>query len=238
METHTLPADSTAADERAILFVGDIQGCSRELELLLDQAGFVPGRHRLIPLGDTINRGPDAARTLALLRQAEAEPILGNHECALLELAQATPAPEHAQRPQSAYAQLLQAGQLQPALEWISSWPLYRSGGDWLAVHAGLHPLHAPEATDPAFLTNVRYCDANGHVPPESERNSKAAPAGFRPWHAFYQGQRTVMFGHWARQGLLIGTRLRGLDTGCVYGGRLTGLWWPEDRLVQVPVAS
>ena len=59
-------------------------------------------------------------------------------------------------------------------------------------------------------------------------------PEGFRPWHAFYSGQDAVIYGHWARQGLTVRERLRGLDTGCVYGGQLTGLWWPADRLVQV----
>ena len=44
-----------------------------------------------------------------------------------------------------------------------------------------------------------------------------------------------VVFGHWARRGLVIQPRLRGLDTGCVYGGRLTAWIVEENRLVQVP---
>ena len=69
-----------------VFFVGDIQGCARELELLLERAGFHPNTHRLIPVGDTINRGPDATEVLDRLEQARAEPILGNHERALIHI--------------------------------------------------------------------------------------------------------------------------------------------------------
>jgi hypothetical protein len=117
----------------------------------------------------------------------------------------------------------------------MRSWPLFRQGEDWIVVHAGLHPRLAPGETDPAFLTEVRFCTAEGRRPDEPDGKLAAPPAGFLPWYDFYQGARTVIFGHWARQGLLLRGWLRGLDTGCVYGGPLTGLWWPEDRIVQVP---
>ena len=62
-------------DSRPILFLGDIQGCPEELAELLKQAAFDSRIHRLIPLGDTINRGPDAAGVISLLRQHRAEQI-------------------------------------------------------------------------------------------------------------------------------------------------------------------
>ncbi|MCA9646437.1 MAG: hypothetical protein KC492_37385, partial [Myxococcales bacterium] len=53
-------------------------------------------------------------------------------------------------------------------------------------------------------------------------------------WRARPEESRTVVFGHWARRGLVQAERTRGLDTGCVWGGQLTA-WIPEeDRLVQV----
>ena len=61
----------------------------------------------------------------------------------------------------------------------------------------------------------------------------------FRPWYEFYDpaqhGDRVVVFGHWAMQGLVNETHLRGLDTGCVWGGQLTAWIAEENRLVQVP---
>jgi bis(5'-nucleosyl)-tetraphosphatase (symmetrical) len=217
-----------------ILFVGDIQGCAEELRRLLKASGFKTGRHRLIPVGDTINRGPDAPGVLRALREAGAEPILGNHERHVLAVVEGREEGDW-KREGSALTQLRDAKELERAAEWIASWPLYREGSDWIVVHAGLHPKRDPEDTDPGFLTEVRYCNAKGKRPKRADGKLTEPPPGFKPWYEFYRDLRTVVFGHWARLGLLVRERLRGLDTGCVYGGSLTGLWWPEDRLVYEP---
>jgi len=122
---------------------------------------------------------------------------------------------------------------------------------DLVAVHAGVHPCwadlpavaaalnaavgaHVHQQTDEriAFATEVRYCDSRGRRPLQDEPPPSAP---FRPWDDFYTGSRTVVFGHWAQRGLVNKARLRGLDTGCVYGGALTAWIAEEDRLVQVP---
>jgi len=220
--------------DRPILFVGDIQGCAEELRALLKAAGFRASRHRLIPVGDTINRGPDAPGVLQVLREAGAEPILGNHERHLLAVVSGREEGDW-NREGSALAQLRSARALDQAAEWIATWPLLRRGRNWIVVHAGLHPRREPERTSADFLTEVRFCDAEGNRPKEADGKLAEPPRGYRPWYEFYRDTSTVIFGHWARQGLLVRDRLRGLDTGCVYGGELTGLWWPEDRLIQVP---
>ena len=50
-----------------------------------------------------------------------------------------------------------------------------------------------------------------------------------------HSGSRRVVFGHWARRGLVRTDRVVGLDTGCVYGRELTAWIAEEDRIVQVP---
>ena len=220
-------------DTRPILFLGDIQGCAGELAELLEQAAFDSRTHRLIPLGDTINRGPDAAGAIALLRQHRAEPVLGNHELALLREIDSGAAP--VDKPGSGRLQLQRTGTLDETIDWMRTWPLYREGKDWIAVHAGLHPELPPERTPPEFLTGVRFCDARGERPAEPDGRAATTPPGFSPWFDFYDGPRTVVFGHWARMGLIRLERLFGLDTGCVYGRQLSALWWPGGRLVQVP---
>lgn len=221
-------------NERPIFFVGDIQGCALELELLLERAGFRPGAHRLIPLGDTINRGPDAPGVLDRLEQAGAEPILGNHERALIDILYSGTVPPWAEGPRSAYTQLKAAGRWEAEMKRIAQWPLWREGPGWIAVHAGLHPNRRPAHTHPAFLTEVRFCDEEGRQPGHVPKGTLAPPDGFKPWFDHYSGEKTVIFGHWAQRGLVRIGNSRGLDTGCVYGGQLTGLWWPEDTVVQV----
>ena len=64
-------------------------------------------------------------------------------------------------------------------------------------------------------------------------------PPPYKPWYEFYPPTsaetRTVVFGHWARKGFVSLPQVRGLDTGCVWGGKLTAWIAEEDRLVHVP---
>jgi bis(5'-nucleosyl)-tetraphosphatase (symmetrical) len=87
-----------------------------------------------------------------------------------------------------------------------------------------------------AFCTRVRHCDAEGNRP-ATDWPIPGPP--FAPWYEHWlarQGTaRTVVWGHWARHGLVVRDGTRGLDTGCVWGGQLTAWIAEEDRLVHVP---
>jgi bis(5'-nucleosyl)-tetraphosphatase (symmetrical) len=198
------------------IFVGDIQGCREPLERLLAACAFVPGRDRLLPVGDLVNKGPDSPGTLALLMQLAAEPVLGNHDFHWLKKGKPHDATQRA---------------------WLSQQPVTRIFDDLIVVHAGLHPrwqeteILSLSATEIDYAVNVRYCDIDGNQP-ESDWPPPGPP--FRPWDDFYTGRRRVIFGHWARRGLVVRPHCIGLDTGCVYGGSLTAWIAEEDRIVQV----
>jgi bis(5'-nucleosyl)-tetraphosphatase (symmetrical) len=199
------------------IFVGDIQGCREPLERLLAAVAFAPGRDRLLPVGDLVNKGPDSPGVLSLLMQLGAEPVLGNHDLHWLAKGRGEPA----QR------------------AWLQQQPIVRLFDDVVMVHAGLHPhwddakLQAPLTPDEVhYAVYVRYCDAAGRQPDEDW-----PPPGppFRPWDDFYVGRRRVVFGHWARRGLVVRPQCVGLDSGCCYGGQLSAWIAEEDRIVQVP---
>ena len=126
------------------------------------------------------------------------------------------------------------AGRWETEIRRIARWPLWREGPDWIAVHAGHHPIRRPANTHPAFLTEVRFCEEVGNLPGIAPKGALADPGGFKPRYDHYTGKKAVIFGHWAQSGLVWNKKSRGLDTGCLYGGRLTGLWWPGDTMVQV----
>lgn len=56
-----------------------------------------------------------------------------------------------------------------------------------------------------------------------------------QPWFDFWRGPETVILGHWAQRGKVDLELCEGLDTGCVYGGQLSGLWWPRLEWVSMP---
>jgi bis(5'-nucleosyl)-tetraphosphatase (symmetrical) len=74
-------------------------------------------------------------------------------------------------------------------------------------------------------LTRLRFCTPEGEMDFKTKDGAGAAPDGFMPWFAV-PGRHTadvpVAFGHWSTLGLLNEPTLLGLDTGCVWGGRLT----------------
>lgn len=74
-------------------------------------------------------------------------------------------------------------------------------------------------------LTRLRFCSADGTLDFKTKDGAAAAPPGFMPWFDV-PGRRTagvpIAFGHWSTLGLLERPDLLALDTGCVWGGRLT----------------
>ncbi|MFN3565919.1 MAG: symmetrical bis(5'-nucleosyl)-tetraphosphatase, partial [Burkholderiaceae bacterium] len=86
-------------------------------------------------------------------------------------------------------------------------------------------------------LTRVRFVTADGTMDFKVKEGAAAAPPGYVPW--FDHPQRAtrgvpVVFGHWSTLGLLLREDAICLDTGCVWGGRLTAMTWPQRAIVQV----
>jgi bis(5'-nucleosyl)-tetraphosphatase (symmetrical) len=76
-------------------------------------------------------------------------------------------------------------------------------------------------------LTRIRFVSADGTLDFATKDGADAAPPGFFPWFEA-RGRRTegtpIAFGHWSTLGLVDRPDLLGLDTGCVWGGRLTAV--------------
>jgi bis(5'-nucleosyl)-tetraphosphatase (symmetrical) len=192
-----------------LFIVGDVQGCHQELLDLLAAARFDPARHRLTFVGDLINRGPDSLGVLRLAKQQLAHVVVGNHEEALLTGS----ANETMSRVR---AQL--GDDLDDWMAWIRTWPTFLrfDALDLIVVHAGVAPGKRPEECTRAELTRIRAVDG-------------------KPWFESWRGPETIVFGHWAKLGKVDAPLAKGLDTGCVYGGRLTGIFWPRAEWVSVP---
>ena len=213
----------------ATWIVGDVHGCAAELEELLARIGPGTG-DRVILAGDLFDKGPDPVRVLDLLREVRAEAVLGNHDVAVREYGRARLASSNApppalgwQRPPAPYLvacldRLAAAGRLEEAVQVCARLPRYLRGDGFLVVHGGFDPERGPAHTSERLATTVR------EFPP--------GVPGAPMWWTRWPGPEVAAFGHDARQGLVrhvVDGRLRciGLDSGLVYGGRLTA-WSPE----------
>jgi len=206
--------------EQHILAVGDIHGCLDRLQRLQEEVlPELPPQTRLVLLGDYIDRGPDSAGVLeALLKLRQDRPetvfLLGNHESLLLgaltghrrELWLLNGGLETLE----SYG--LDAGQLgdlpEAHLEFMRSLALYWQSDEHIFVHAGLRPGLPLEE--------------------QSERDLLWIREEF--FLSDYDFGKTVVFGHTPFPQPLVRPGRVGIDTGAVYGGRLTCLKLPEKR--------
>jgi len=76
-------------------------------------------------------------------------------------------------------------------------------------------------------LTRMRFCTPNGQMEFESKEGLENGPKGYIPWFKAPKRKTVdtlIYFGHWSTLGLLRHNNVIGLDTGCVWGGKLTAL--------------
>jgi len=92
-------------------------------------------------------------------------------------------------------------------------------------------------------LTRIRFCAEDGTLELHTKEGLEATPTGLYPWFDA-PGRRSagqaIAFGHWSTLGLVMRPDLLGLDTGCVWGGRLSAVRVDEGRreLLQVTCAQ
>ena len=235
--------------------IGDIHGCARELELLLQRLRLAPA-DRLISVGDLFHRGPDPVGVMDILAAHGASFVLGNHEHAVLAHCGLAPRRSDgrdrprfcASFPELDEEDLAGDGGLACAVaaerradvvrylqthagyaiesSGLDGAPTTVDGREWLVVHAG---VAADKVADNSIrtLTSLRRIEAPG-----------------RPWwYESYRGPRLVVFGHtpsrlprmWRIAEHLVAL---GLDTGCVYGGSLTAYAPELDEFASIPASK
>jgi protein phosphatase len=230
--------------------IGDVHGCREELEALLaelgytigqDQEGRATGAHhdgrRAIFVGDLVDRGPDTPGVLRLVMgmvaAGDAFCVPGNHEDKLLRALRGRNVQVTHGLADSLAQLAAETEQFRAAAErfmdgLISHYVL--DGGRLVVSHAGLTERYQGRASG-----RVRQFCLYGQT--TGETDEYGLPVRY-PWAQEYRGEAMVLYGHtpipapeWVNNTLC-------LDTGCVFGGRLTALRYPERELVSVPAAK
>ena len=193
------------------VIVGDVHGCTGELEAMLELVHFTAGSDRLGLVGDLIVRGPDPHGTLALARRMGARAARGNHEAKLL-------AWRHRHDPLGPEHSRVAAALSDEEWEQLEAMPLWIDLPEHgvRVVHAGVVPGQKIEKVPPQALVKMRTLDEDGRWSDEPDAGDL--------WGTRYGGPPHVVFGHNARPEPQLHEWATGLDTGCVYGGKLTAI--------------
>ncbi|MCG5051767.1 MAG: metallophosphoesterase [Myxococcales bacterium] len=206
------------------LFIGDVHGCLDELQDLLAACGW-SRQDQVVLVGDLTAKGPDSQGVVQLARERGFSAVLGNHDDHVLHMRDKDP--REAKREHHAHV----AASLRPEdLRWLADLPLTLTfdldGGSYLAVHGGLVPGVPLQAQSRKELLNLRSLRADGSPSRRIEGT---------PWGAMWPGPAHAVYGHDAVRGLQQHPFATGLDTGCVYGNRLTALMVPGRVIKAVP---
>ncbi|MBX7194806.1 MAG: metallophosphoesterase [Sandaracinaceae bacterium] len=209
------------------LVVGDVHGCSEELRALLQEAGFRAGDDRLVSVGDLVNKGPDSAGVVRLVRSVGGLAVLGNHDDLILRCAAARRAGDDTDFSDGVRRVVKRLEDAE--LAWLERLPVSIALEEHhvIVVHAGLLPNVPLSSQSREHQITMRSIRSDGS-------GTKRLEEGVA-WASLWPGPEHVLFGHDAVRGLQRWPYATGLDTGCVYGGRLTAMWLPERRLVSVP---
>ncbi len=233
--------------------IGDVHGCFDELHALLDRLGYKvretpdassphafevvpPAGRRAIFLGDLVDRGPDTPRVLGLVmsmvQRGVALAVTGNHDAKLVRALRgnrvqtthglAESLEQLAREPEAFRAQVAEF------LDGLVAHYVL-DGGKLVVAHAGMKE-HYQGRTSGRVRDFALYGETTG------ETDEFGLPVRF-PWAQEYRGAATVVYGHtpvlepaWVNRTICV-------DTGCVFGGKLTALRYPENELVSIPAA-
>ncbi len=193
-----------------------------------------PAGRKAVFLGDLVDRGPNAPDVLRIVMSMVATGtgycIQGNHERKFgrwLEGRKVTIAHGLQQTIDQVEAQ--DPGFRRDLPEFLDGLRshLWLDGGRLAVAHAGLKAEMIGRGSG-AVREFALYGETTGEI------DEYGLPVR-ADWAAQYRGETTVIYGHtpvveaeWVNNTLCI-------DTGCVFGGELTALRWPEKALVQVP---
>ena len=209
-----------------VIAIGDVHGCIDELQDLLRECDYRPG-DLVVFLGDLVSKGPDSIAVVQMAREIGAIGVRGNHDFEVVRWHQAIKSGVDPPVVGSEHFHI--ANCLTKAdMKWMYSLPWYITSPDLgaLFVHAGFVSGIRLAKQNPRLMMNMRSILPDGTVTSKFFNNW--------PWARLWDGPQTVLFGHDADRGLQQYEHAIGLDTGCVYGGRLTACILPEKRLVSV----
>lgn len=226
--------------------IGDIHGCYQELLLLLKKLGYSminnipihPNGRKLAFVGDAMDRGPFSLKTIKLMFHLQDEGQLiyapGNHCDKLYRYFKGNKVQlQYGIETTLAELNFLSVKDKEyftkRYIKFFEALNLYHSldDGNLIIVHAGIREDLIGTSYSNKLRSFVLYGDATGETSP-SGRPIR------RDWAKEYKGEAFIVYGHTPVKNARFVQNTVNIDTGCVFGGKLTALRYPEKEVLSV----
>lgn len=217
-------------DKKRVIAIGDVHGCIEEFKELLKLVSYRRGIDTVIQVGDLMDRGPDPVGCVRYAREQGFKVIRGNHEDKHIRWRKHERTRGLKKNPVQGINGIRADQNLALSdddMLWLNALPMkveLRKG--LVAVHAGLEPAFTL-AQQSSAVSRVRYVNEAGMM--VSSKNFDK-PEGAFLWNTRWRGPESIVYGHAVHS--LTAPRIDrfgagacyAIDTGCVFGGRLTAL--------------
>ncbi|ARK31448.1 bis(5'-nucleosyl)-tetraphosphatase PrpE [Halalkalibacter krulwichiae] len=226
--------------------IGDIHGCYEELLAIMSKLGYEkikdtyhhPEQRKLAFIGDLTDRGPNSTEVINLVANlvstGQAYYCPGNHCDKLYRYflgrnVQITHGLETTVAELKALSKKEYNRIRQTFMNLVEQSPLYHvlDQKNLVIAHAGIRSSDIGK-TNKRIKTFVLYGDITG------ESNPDGTPIR-RDWAQHHEGREWIVYGHTPVKKPRFVRNTVNIDTGCVFGGALTALQYPEMTTVQVP---
>ncbi len=222
--------------------IGDVHGCCDELETLLQTLGYQlkeqiyshPDHRKVIFLGDLVDRGDRILDTLNLVQKMVAAGsalcVPGNHDYKLLrKLKGHNVKINHGLDKTLKELESLDESDLRSLQSFLDSLVSHYvlDQGRLVVAHAGMKQAYQGRGS-----AQVREFALYGET--TGEIDEFGLPVRYN-WASDYRGEAIVVYGHTPVPAPVWLNGTIDIDTGCVFGGTLTALRYPEKELISVP---
>jgi protein phosphatase len=228
--------------------IGDVHGCFHELRDLLLTLGYIfnpndtfsvshPADRKLIFVGDLVDRGPDSPQVLRcvmeMVKKGIAFSVLGNHDDKLKRKLQGSNV-------------IIAHGLAESLEQFENETPLFKEevstfidglnsylifdDGKLIVSHAGIKEEDIGRNSQ-----RIRAFCMYGQI--TDQVDAFGLPIRY-PWAKDYKGNALIVYGHTPVKEPLWLNKTLNIDTGCVFGGKLTAFRYPEKKLISIPAVK
>ena len=219
-----------------LIIYGDIHGCYNEFISLREKINPQPNDIEVC-VGDIITKGKHSVETLDFIIKHNIKSVLGNHEEKLVRYLKHQKSPKKNPVKLTLGEENIIASLTKEHIQFLEEMPLFLRFGDIVVLHGGLQNnmnLENLSKREKEKVLRLRYINEEGHF---IECGKETTSSIF--WADVYNGnQGFVVYGHQWFEEVRKSPFALGIDTGCVYGNKLSAVIFEENNINNFKIES